>query len=60
MGAEICDLIGLYILSDLSSIDILVSFGLYRDDGLTVLKKSKYESERATKSIRKIFPESRV
>ena len=31
MGAEICDLLGLYILSDLSSIDILVSFGLYQD-----------------------------
>ena len=55
MGAEICDLIGLYILSDLSSIDTLVSFGLYRDDGLTVLKKSKCENERAAKSIRKIF-----
>ena len=55
MGAEICDLIGLYILFDLNSVNNLSSFGLYRDDGLAVLKRSKCENERATKRIRSIF-----
>ena len=55
MGAEICDLIGLFILSDLSSIDSLISLGLYRDDGLTVLNKSKCVIERTAKRIRNIF-----
>ena len=55
MGAEICDLIGLYILFDLNSLNNLSSFGLYRDDGLAVLKRSKCENEKATKRIIAIF-----
>ena len=51
MGAEICDLINLYILFDLNSVSSLSSFGLYRDDGLAVLKWSKCENEKATKAI---------
>lgn len=33
-GAEICDLVGLLILNNLSDILPATSFGLYRDDGL--------------------------
>ena len=36
-GAEICDLIGLHLLSKLSHIFELQSYGLYRDDGLAVV-----------------------
>ena len=55
MGAEICDLIGLYILFDLTSVNSLSSFGLYCDDGLAVLNRSRCENEKATKRIRTIF-----
>ena len=58
MGAEICDLIGLFILNDLSKILVNNSYGLYRDDGLAILEnKSQCEQERITKQIRKIFKE---
>ena len=36
-GAEICDLVGLYIMDSLSSIFNYGSFGLYRDDGLGII-----------------------
>ena len=55
MGAEICDLIVLYILFDLSSMSRLLPFGLYRDDGLAILSRSKCKIERATKANRNIF-----
>ena len=38
-GAEICELVGIYILSSLSSIIHKNDFGLYRDGGLPVLRK---------------------
>ena len=37
-GAETCELIGLYLLSQMKEIDINV--GLYRDDGLAVCQKN--------------------
>ena len=55
MGAEICNLIGLYILFDLSAVSNLLSFGFYRDDCQAVLNRSKCKSERATKVYRNIF-----
>ena len=38
-GAEICELVGLFILNELESNFGAESFGLYRDDGLAVLRK---------------------
>ena len=38
-GAEVCDLVGLYILDKLKS--IFGNCGLYRDDGLGVIDLSK-------------------
>ena len=42
-GAETCELIGLYLLSQMKAIDINV--GLYRDDGLAVCQKPPREIE---------------
>ena len=56
MGAEICDLIGLYILNDLPNILVDNSYGVYRDDGLSILeKKSSCKQERITNKIREVF-----
>ena len=38
-GAENCDLVGLFILSQLA--DLNLKSGLYRDDGLAVSNKTK-------------------
>ena len=52
-GAETCELIGLFLLSQLNKLDIQV--GLYRDDGLVVCSKSKRETEKIKKEICEIF-----
>ena len=49
-GAEVCDLVGLFILSKLSP--IISNCGLYRDDGLAVIDTtSRFNYERLRKSI---------
>ena len=52
-GAEICDLIGLFILSKLK--EILPNIGLYRDDGLAVSSATNRQIEIAKKKICKAF-----
>ena len=52
-GAETCELIGLYMLSELKHLNIYV--GLYRDDGLGVTNKPPREIEKIKKEICKIF-----
>ena len=37
-GAEICELVGLYIQSNLESILSKINFGLYRDDGVSLIR----------------------
>ena len=39
-GAELCELVGLFLLSKLASIIGKSNFGLYRDDGLAILKNT--------------------
>ena len=57
-GAEVCELVGLYILNQLEKKLNLQSIGLYRDDGLAVLKSmSGSESDRARKELIKVFQE---
>ena len=54
--AEICELVGKYILNQLKDTFQTHSFGHYRDDSLTVLKGlSGPEIERMKKRIIKIF-----
>ena len=57
-GAEVCELVGLYILFKLRRICDRENIGLYRDDGLAVFKdKSGPELERIKKEIVKSFKE---
>ena len=39
-GAEVCDLVGLYLLNNLTTIIDTQSIGLYRDDGLAIIKQT--------------------
>mgnify|MGYP007114513607 CR=1 FL=1 len=52
-GAEICDLIGLYILSHLKN--VTPNIGLYRDDGLAVTSGTPRQVEITKKKICKVF-----
>ena len=55
-GAEICELIGLYMLSKMNSLFKNGSVGLYRDDGLAVVQKnSGPQIDRLRKDIIKVF-----
>lgn len=55
-GAEVCELVGLYLLSQLSSILGKSNNGLYRDDGLAILKNvSGPKTDSIRKKIIKLF-----
>ena len=55
-GAEVCELVGLFLLDDLSNKYGHDSVGLYRDDGLAVFKDlSGPQSERTKKDIIRRF-----
>ena len=55
-GAEICELVGLYLLHLLKQVDIDV--GLYRDDGLAFTDKTPRQCECIKKKICKIFADN--
>ena len=55
-GAETCELVGLFILSKLSSITE-IKVGLYRDDGLATCQLGPRQTEQAKKKICQIFNE---
>ena len=55
-GAEICQLVGTYILSKLKNLIDKKEVGLYRDDGLGILRNmSGPEKDRMRKKIIKVF-----
>ena len=55
-GAELCELIGIYIQSLLTNILSKNKTGLYRDDGLFILRKiNKQQTDRMRKKIISIF-----
>ena len=55
-GAEICELVGIHILSSLSKELDKQSTGLYRDDGLVLLRNiSKQKTDQIRKDIIEIF-----
>ena len=57
-GAEICELVGLYLLNQLSTVIDKSSIGLYRDDGLTAIKNAKGPKlDRTRKDILPLFKE---
>ena len=54
--AEVCDLVGLYILNDLCEKYGRVNIGLYRDDGLAIfLNIAGTEADRVRKDITSTF-----
>ena len=55
-GAETADLVGLFLLSQLT--DLGLDIGLYRDDGLAVCNMKPRQAELAKKKICKIFKEN--
>ena len=57
-GAETCELVGLYILSQLKMLDINV--GLYRDDGLATCNKTPRQTELIKKEICRIFSDNKL
>ena len=52
-GAEVCEMIGLYILEELEELNIQV--GIYRDDGLAVCDLNPQGVERMKKKMSAIF-----
>ena len=51
-GAEICDLVGLFLLSKLQHLNI--DLGLYRDDGLGISSSSRKQIDVIKKKIKQI------
>lgn len=55
-GAEVCELVGTYILSEISSVINNNEIGLYRDDGLGIMRGLVGPvMERKKKQIIQIF-----
>ena len=55
-GAELCELVGLFVLNKLSNIFEKNLVGLYRDDGLAVLRNcTARTADRIKKSVENIF-----
>ena len=58
-GAECCELVGLYLLNKIttkgSGVFSKLMVGLYRDDGLSIVRGNPGEIERVTKKLHKLF-----
>ena len=59
-GAETCELVGTYILSQLKQIPYGMEIGLYRDDGLAVLDQTPQKIEKIKKEICKVFAKNNL
>ena len=58
-GAEICELVGIFLQHQISNYYNIGNIGLYRDDGLAVFKNtSGPESERIKKKLQSIFKDN--
>ena len=57
-GAEVCELVGLYMLSQLCQVFPKEDMGVYRDDGLGAMEVSGPEGDRARKNVEQIFTEN--
>ena len=58
-GAETCELVGCYLLSQLTKIPE-IDIGLYRDDGLAVINQTPQKIEKIKKEICKIFAQNNL
>ena len=59
-GAEVCELVGLFLLSKLSKRFGKQYIGLYRDDGLSATSFTRPQADRARKDIIEIFRKSEL
>ena len=60
-GAEICELVGLYLPEELTNIKPKESVGLCRDDGVAILPNtSGPKTERLKKKIKKLFKNNKL
>ena len=60
-GAEVCELVGTFLLCELSLKYNKNNIGLYRDDGLAIFKNiSGPKSEKIKKNIQKLFKENQL
>ena len=50
-GAEICDLVGLFLLSELKKPNINIELGCYKDDGLAISSLTKKQTETLKKKM---------
>jgi len=58
-GAEICELVGLYLLNQMKNAFPVIDFGLYRDDGLGNYKRMPGpQAEKMRKNIIKLFKDN--
>ena len=57
-SAEVCELVGLYILQQMEVLIPQQNLGLYRDDGLAVVELSGPETDQLRKKIVKLFAEN--
>ena len=55
-GAEVCDLVGMFLLSQLKHLNL--NIGLYRDDGLAVSNLRPRQTCLAKKKLSKIFKDN--
>ena len=54
-GAEVCELVGLYMLHLLSRCFDQKDLGLYRDDGITAQSLTRKQADKARKDIIRVF-----
>ena len=59
-GAETCELVGIYMLSQLKEIPHGMEIGLYRDDGLAVIDQTPQKIEKIKKEICKVFAKNNL
>ena len=58
-SAEVCEIVGLYLLAKIKTVfGDNMFFGLYRDDGLALVKGSGPQLDRKRKQLTKIFKEA--
>ena len=57
-GAEVCELVGTFLLEKTSEISNKSNIGLYRDDDLSIFRnKSGAQLEKIKKKLKKLFKE---
>ena len=57
-GAEVCELVGTFLLEKISEICNKSNIGLYRDDGLSIFRnKSGTQLEKMKKKLQRLFKE---